>query len=376
MIPGGIRIGSVRGIPIRTHFTVLVALPLIALGFARAFGVAADMAGVPPDAVHGSPLVWGLVVAVALFASVLVHELAHSLYALKTGGEVRGITLLIIGGVSQMVRPPSQPKHEAVMALVGPLVSLALGAVLSALATLIDASAFTLRFAFFYLGTLNLALGLFNLLPAFPMDGGRVLRAMLTPRMGTLRATQLASQVGKTFAIIFGLFGLASFNLFLMLIAFFVWLGADGEMRLVAETAALGRLKVRDVMNRNTVLVPPEMTVRQVAERMAEERRQAFVITPDGMPMGLVTLDAVRRIPLEQRESLRAQEIATLIPVVSPDDELGPVLRKMGDGEVAVMDDTGFIGTLSREDLATAIRFHELERPPLPPSWTQRPLGH
>src|SRR5262245_17295929 len=98
----GFRIGTIRGIPIRVHFTFLLVLPLLAFGFARSFRAAAGLADVPPEQLSGRPWVWGLGVAIALFASVLVHELAHSLYALRKGGRVRGITLLMIGGVSQL----------------------------------------------------------------------------------------------------------------------------------------------------------------------------------------------------------------------------------------------------------------------------------
>ncbi|HET6438964.1 MAG TPA: M50 family metallopeptidase, partial [Anaeromyxobacter sp.] len=124
---GAVRIGRIAGIPIRIHVSFLIVLPFLAWAFATVYRRAAGAAGIAADRLGGPPLVWGLVVALALFLSVLVHELAHSVYALRSGGRVRDITLLMIGGVSQISVPPRTSSGEAVMALVGPLTSLVLG---------------------------------------------------------------------------------------------------------------------------------------------------------------------------------------------------------------------------------------------------------
>jgi len=130
---GGFKIATIKGIPIRIHYTFLLILPFLAYQFGLLFREAARHADVPPQQIHGDPFVWGLVLALALFFSVLVHELAHSLYAIRKGGRVRDITLLMIGGVSNLSEPPKTPQGEAVMALVGPLTSVALGVVFYAL---------------------------------------------------------------------------------------------------------------------------------------------------------------------------------------------------------------------------------------------------
>jgi Zn-dependent protease len=228
---GGFKIGTIRGIPIRVHITFLIVLPILAVGFARTFRVAAHLAEVPPEKVTGSPFLWGVGMALALFLSVLLHELGHSLYSIRKGGKVRDITLLMIGGVSQMSEMPREPRHEAMMALVGPLVSLGLGVLLYGLHALSAGTSFGIQFGLFYLAGLNLFLGLFNLLPAFPMDGGRILRGVLTPRLGALRATRIAATVGKVFAVLFGIWGLLTLNLILVLIGFFVFVGAQSEQR-------------------------------------------------------------------------------------------------------------------------------------------------
>lgn len=247
---GGLRVFTIRGIPIRLHPSLLLVLPLLAFGFGSVFTRAAEVAGIPPDRVTLNPWAFGLIIAVALFASVLVHELAHSLYALRTGGKVKGITLMIVGGVSHLSVAPDKPKQEAIMAFAGPAVSLLLAAIFfTGWAALAGASSFDLRFAFFHLGYLNLVLAMFNLVPAFPMDGGRILRALLSIRLGNVRATHIASIVGRGFALLFGIAGVMTGNVVLLIIAAFVWMGARGEKRQVEADAELAGLKVSDVMH-------------------------------------------------------------------------------------------------------------------------------
>lgn len=360
----GFKIGTIRGIPIRIHYTFLVILPLLAIGFARAFRAAAAAAEVPPEHLAGSPWIWGLGVAVTLFASVLVHELGHSLYALRKGGRIRDITLLMIGGVSRVIEPPKNVRHEAVMALVGPVVSLALGGLFYALRAFAPAASFNLRFALFYLGSLNLFLGLFNLLPAFPMDGGRILRALLVPRIGVVRATKVAAGVGKVFAVGFGLWGLISFNLLLLLVAFFVFTSASGETRAVTVRALLGHVRVRELMSTPVFSVPADVSVHEAAERMLRERRLAFAITTDGAPTGLITLDAIQAIPPEKRAETPLRAIAVEAPSVSAEDEVQKALRLMSELEVsqlAVVEDGRLVGTLGRDDIVRGLKLGQLE---------------
>jgi Zn-dependent protease/CBS domain-containing protein len=360
----GFKIGTIRGIPIRIHYTFLLILPLLAIGFARTFRAAAVAAEVPPEQLAGSPWLWGLGVAVALFASVLVHELGHSLYALRKGGRVRDITLLMIGGVSRVAEPPKEVRHEAVMALVGPVVSLAIGGLLYAIHSLAPAASFNLRFALFYVGSLNLFLGLFNLLPAFPMDGGRILRAALAGRLGVVRATNVAAGFGKVFAVAFGIWGLFTFNLLLLLVAFFVFTSAESETRAVTIKALLGHLRVRDLMSGQLVSVPAEVSVHEAAEQMLRERRLAFAVTEHDAPSGLITLDAIQAVPAERRTTTPVREVTVVAPAVSPDEEVANALRVMSEREVsqlAVVEDGRLVGSLSRDDILRGLRLSQLE---------------
>jgi len=366
MQTGGFKIGSIRGIPIRVHFTLLLILPLLAFAFARAFRDAARLAEVPPDQVTGNPLLWGLGLAVALFVSVLLHELAHSLYALRKGGQVRDITLMMVGGVSQISEMPREPKHEAMMAFVGPLLSIVLGILLYGIhALLADTHSFQLRFAMFYLGGLNLFLGFFNLLPAFPMDGGRILRALLTPRLGAVRATRSAAGIGKGFAVLFALFGLYTMNVLLILIAVFVYMGAESEKRAVLVKSLIGRLHVRDLMSPQVLTLPPEATVYEAAERMLRDRRLALAATRDGQLLGLVTLEGVQTVSAERRHQVLAGEIAQRAPAVQPDDDAASALRIMNETNApqlaVVAEDGSLIGSIDREDILRGLKLSELE---------------
>lgn len=361
---GGFRIGTVRGIPIRIHITFLLVLPFLALAFARAFQAAARLAEVPPGAVAGAPWMWGLGIAVGLFASVLVHELAHSLYALRKGGRVQGVTLLMIGGVSQISEPPKDARSEAVMALVGPLVSLALGGLFYLAHAVAPTWSFSVKFALFYLAGLNVILGLFNLLPAFPMDGGRILRALLVPRFGPVTATTVASRVGKGFAVLFGIVGLFSFNLLLLLIAFFVFIGAEAETRSVIARALLGQLRARDLMTKQLCCLPAALSVRDAAERMVRERRLTYATALDGGQFGIITDDAVRAVASERRPDTPIRAIAALAPPLAADDDAAEALRLMSESEVpqlVVVEDGEPVGTISREDIVRGLRLTELE---------------
>lgn len=360
----GFRLGRIFGIPIRVHFTFLLVIPLITYAFGRAFIAAAELAEVPPEALTGSPWLWGLGVAFALFLSVLVHELAHSIYAIRKGGRVRDITLLMIGGVSRIAEPPREHKQEAVMAGVGPLVSLGLGAALFALHSVLDQASFNARFALFYVAGLNVFLGMFNLIPAFPMDGGRILRALLATRVGVVRATEVAARIGKGFAVLFGLWGVVSFNLLLLLIAFFVYAGAEGEARAVAVKSLLGKLSVRDVMKEPPPPLPAFVSAHDAAERMLSERRSGYTVELEAGGVGLLTLDAVRVVPPERRRELTAGQLARREPAVAPSDPANEALKIMGEldaRELAVSEGGRIVGTVGRDDILRELELMELD---------------
>lgn len=206
MIKRSYNLTTVMGIPIRVHLTLVILLLFVA--FTR--GLA------------------GILIAVGVFASVALHELGHSWVAIRKGCTVREIMLLPIGGVAKMSHIPSRPMDEFLVAAAGPLVSFLL-AVLFWLLT--ATGAFSMLFI--NLSAINLMLCLFNLLPSFPMDGGRIFRAFMSPRLGRLKATALAARIGRIMAVAFGIFGLFTGQLLLILIAIFIYNAAGAEYRAV-----------------------------------------------------------------------------------------------------------------------------------------------
>ena len=211
-------VAKVFGIPIRVHITLWILLPFIALSISDSFFL-------------------GLLVAGGVFASVALHELGHSLVALAKGCRVQEILLLPIGGMAQLDRLPDKPKDEILIALAGPAVSLLLGGVFAALSYLGINLLFWPLFSAIMstLAGLNLILALFNLLPSFPMDGGRVFRAIMTPRLGRVAATRIATKTGRVIAVIFGIIGLMTFpyGLNLLVVAIFIYFAAGAEYRAV-----------------------------------------------------------------------------------------------------------------------------------------------
>ena len=202
---GSITLFRVRSVPIRAHWTLLAVLPYFAFIFSQRFEAAARASGVPPHATTIPPIVWGLLLAIGLFASIAVHELAHALVGVRLRRPRREITLMMLGGVSQMERLPKRPRDEALMAAAGPAMSVVIGLVLLAIEQVVRAP--DPHIGVFYLARLNLLLAVFNLLPAFPMDGGRVLRALLASRLGMVRATRAAATVGKVAAVLLAILG-------------------------------------------------------------------------------------------------------------------------------------------------------------------------
>ena len=215
-------IATVKGIPIRVHISLWLLLPLLA------------MLGPYPV------MPWGLTFAVGLFACVALHELGHCLVAMKLGVRVRDILLLPIGGVAQMEDMPSDPRDEIRIAIAGPAVSLLL-ALLFGFVSMMLLLSFGPNTVFrvplysmpVNLAFTNLILALFNLVPSFPMDGGRIFRAWMTPRVGKVEATRRAAKIGKILAVAFGVVGILSTNMFLVAVAVFIYFSAGAEYRAI-----------------------------------------------------------------------------------------------------------------------------------------------
>lgn len=220
MLKSSYRIATVWGIPIDLN----ISLILMAIIFVQNYGLSL-----------------GLLLQAGLLFSIALHELGHSFVAIHKGCRVRGITLMIIGGVAKMDRMPTRPRDEVLMALAGPAVSLVLGVLFGVggwySRALLPSS--VLSHALLVVGGINIALTLFNLIPSFPMDGGRVLRALLTPKMGRLKATGIAARIGRGFAVAFGIYGVYINHWTLLFIAIFLYIVAGREYRMLRMEQAM-----------------------------------------------------------------------------------------------------------------------------------------
>ncbi len=357
-----IQLLTVRGIPIRIHIT----FPLILILAAFQFGLG------QPNWAEGA--VFGVVVTLLLFVCVVLHELAHSLVAMGFGSRVKEIVLLPLGGVAQMEELPERPYQELLMALAGPVTSGLIGVGLALPTVLFLPSHIWLDFAraittagrlewaymLPYLVTTNIFLAGFNLIPAFPMDGGRVLRALLATVMPYGRATAIAVSVGQGLAWLIGLSGLLTRNVLTMLVALFVYVGATQEGRMVQVKTALAGLRVGQAFSRTARSVHPEDPLGRAVDLTLESFQSDFPVCDGEQLVGMLTrtdllVGLKERGPgVPIREVMRRQ-----FPLVRPQDDLFDTQQKMGASgleAVPVVEEGRFLGLLTRQDLEEVYR--------------------
>jgi Zn-dependent protease/predicted transcriptional regulator len=309
---------------------------------------------------------------VMLFLSVLLHEYGHSLVAQRLGIEIKDITLLPIGGVSNMRTSPETPSEEVTITLAGPLVNvvlaplfygigLALGANPLDIASPLGGFASAGQF-FVYLGFINAALAVFNFIPAFPMDGGRVLRGLLATRLGRLRATNIASTVGQAFAVGFFFIGLLSGNIILALIAVFIFFGAGGEAQMVRQREMARGLTVSDVMGdrRRIETVTPHHTFGQVLDLVLHGYQEDFpVVEEDGSLVGMLTRSEIFSAARSPDGARVVREMMkTEVPTISPEADLfsdgNRILQESGLRAVPVVKGGELVGMLTVDDVGQA----------------------
>ena len=364
----GIRIGSAFGIPIRLDLTFLLVLPLFAwlIGndVASLTGVVNDLFGSAIDVgpLTGGSMQWvlGSAAAIGLFFCVLLHEFGHSLVAMRYGYKIESITLWLFGGVARFTEMPEDWKQEFTIAIAGPVVSLALGAIAYLGFLVLPTTLDPLKFVVGYLALTNVVLAAFNMLPGFPMDGGRVLRALLARTRPHAQATQIAAEVGKIFAFLLGIFGLFT-NLFLIALAFFIYIGASSEAQQTVMKAAFEGVTVRDVMTPRERLdtVRTDTSVAELLDRMFVDRHTGYPVMQNGRLVGLVTLDDARSVKEVERDAYRVEDVRSAeLSTISPDADAMTALQQMQEkkvGRLPVVDDSGeIVGLISRSDLVTA----------------------
>ncbi len=342
------RLGRIAGIPLYVHWTFLILLAWLVYGhWAAGHDLATTAEGV------------GFVLTI--FGCVVLHELGHALAARRYGVPTADITLLPIGGVARLQRIPEHPLEELVVAVAGPLVNVVIVLILLTCGvrwpgpTPNNGHHFLVSASFFpKLLSVNAFLVVFNLLPAFPMDGGRVLRALLALRLDYARATRIAASVGQLMAIGFGFLGLTG-NPMLLLIALFVWIGAEGEARMVAERVTLRDIAVRAAMLTDYKILNPSSTLGQAAELLLAGAQQDFPVMGEGQPDRLLTRSALMAALAQGgRDALVAGASLQPLGQVGADEPLAPALirlRDEGESCLEVVENGRPIGLLTAENI-------------------------
>jgi len=356
------RIARIKGIDIRVHITFALALLWAALewGLWRGLGLAGAL--------------YGVVLIALLFVCVTLHELAHSLVARRYGATVRGITLLPIGGVAYLDGEPERPAQEFWMALAGPAVNVALAVLLGAFvlpllgwraltgfgALLGTLNGLTLERLLVDLLTANVGLAIFNLLPAFPMDGGRVLRAVLASRMDELDATRIAVRVGQGLAILLGLAGLLTGALNLLLVAGFVFFGAEQEWRGAQLKIALRRVPASAALIRGGVTLSPHDSLAQAIDVALGGGPADFAVFERGYLVGVLTREDVSEGFRKHGPDVAVgQVMSTDFPVANARGTLLDLQRKLkasGRSAISVVEEGRFVGMATLESIRNALR--------------------
>jgi Zn-dependent protease len=307
-----------------------------------------------------------VVTSLLFFASVLGHELTHSLVAMKQGEEVRSITLFILGGVAELKGEPESPSKEFSMAFVGPLSSMIIALFFWSVSFLFRDFSPPIWALTRYLGFINLIIGVFNLIPGFPMDGGRVLRAIIWRITGNLtKSTHIASTTGQAVAFLFIMFGIllifskALFNgLWMIFIGWFIHSAAARGYKQVVMKDMLKDVKARDLMNREFETVSRDLLLQElIDEYILRERQRAFLVFDGGQLHGIVSLDDVKAVPKEDWATTGVGEIMTpkeKLETVLPEDDGTSVLAKLTAkdvNQVPVVKGESVEGMLCRSDV-------------------------
>ena len=321
------KIGRVSGIELRVHATFPILLVWLALLYYQDTGTVTGAAR-------------GVLFTLALFCSVVLHELGHALTGRRFGVPTRDITLLPIGGVARLDHMPEQPRQELWIALAGPAVTVVIAAAIYILlralglpvALVEEAAAHVERGAFLaQLMWVNVWLAVFNLLPAFPMDGGRVLRAGLALRMDYLRATEIAARLGKWFALLFGIIGLV-YRPLLVLIALFVWLAAASESSATQMHTLLGGVNVERVMIRDVRTLASSDTLEAALEHVLQGFQHDFPVVEDGKVVGVLTrADLLAGLARHGRDAPVAGSMEATFRTADPGELVEHAVARLGD---------------------------------------------
>jgi Zn-dependent protease/predicted transcriptional regulator len=362
------RVVSIAGIPIYLNITLVLFLPVLGWLISRPEQIAAYagfielFAGRPVDAAAlssgSTPLVLGAGGAVGLMVGVLIHELGHSWAARRYDIEIVSITLWIFGGMARMDDLPEDWGIEFWVALAGPVTSVLLSALFLGVLQVTPASAPIATFVVGWLAVVNLSLAVFNMIPAFPMDGGRILRALLARNRDYASATLIAASIAKAFAIMGAIVAVLGGAPLLILISLFVYVAATSESRATVLRQLLADFTARDLMGESRP-VATSTSVTDLLDRVLDERRTTFPVVDGGAPLGVASLDHARSVSECDRSTTTVGDVMDRsVATVSPDRTAFEIILEMGEAgqdTVFVVEDGELLGVITQADIAAAI---------------------
>lgn len=345
-------LGKFKGIKVFIHWTFSILLLWIIVANTRS-GIAIE------------DTVWSVLFILIIFFCVLLHEFGHALTAQKYGIQTRDIILLPIGGLARLEKLPDDPKQELYVALAGPLVNLAIFLLLSVIIYLngiqvekLEETHLDSGTILLYIASANLLLAVFNMLPAFPMDGGRVLRALLSIRMNRVKATQIAGSIGQLLAIGFIFFGLF-YNPILVFIGIFIFLGAQAEVNHTTQTSLLKGYQVGDAVMRNFPIVAYDAPLKKAIEKLLDGQATHFVVVKDDDPVGTLSLNDIIKGLNEGNEQTVIEEISNLTPlkldIYLPLEEAFKMMATENRKVALVYEENLFMGILDQENISEFI---------------------
>ena len=360
--PRGVKIFKIAGIQVRLDYSWLIIFLLVLWSLSAGY-----FPRNYPDQSTGTYWLAGLVATFLFFASILTHELSHSLVARRFGIEIREITLFIFGGLANIAKEPTSPKIEFTIAIVGPLTSFLLAAFFWVLTMPFQGFMSPLTIVILeYLAWINLALGVFNLFPGFPLDGGRVFRAFWWWKTGSLRrATKAASDIGKGMAVTLMILGALQIfagalvgGLWFIFIGMFLRGIAEGGYQELILRESLEAVQARDIMIRDVVTVPASLPVSGVvSDYFLRYGFRGFPVAEDGKVLGMISLAQVGKIPPEERGKNNAGQV--MVPrgpeiEIAPDDSLADALKRMtqeDNGRLLVVEKEKIVGMITKTGL-------------------------
>ncbi|MBI5237363.1 MAG: site-2 protease family protein [Deltaproteobacteria bacterium] len=358
----GIRLFRISGIWITVDYTWFIVFVVFAWSLSYGYFPSNE-----PGLGRAPYILMGVSSSLLLFACVLVHELAHSITSNRLGLTVKNITLFIFGGVAELTKEPDDPKTELKIAVAGPIASAALALFFYFLSKALSGALPVAFLAIFkYLALINIVIAAFNLIPGFPLDGGRVLRAVWWARTGDIKsATRAASRIGRGFAIFLILTGFAQIftgniigGLWSIMIGVFLQQAAQSGYRELMIKTALEGLRVRDVMSTGVISMEEEITVAEAVERYFLTHHYAsFPVVSKGKVAGLLQLSAVRTVPKEDWGKAQVRDVMHRISVgdaLSPEDSALDAIKKMSPanlGRFPVVQDGTLVGIITRSDI-------------------------